>query len=165
MSTKWFKLRLTDTSACRNSIKCVPLVALCIGIAALDICRKKGNVSRWSISSSKANTLPPSHCFLHLTLLLTSFFLIMLTILIPLKTRNLGFASTFLRYFCRMGSSHPTHITQDVPLSICMAATRAGKNNNKKSGGGGEGRKKTKWEFSFWNNKKGISLEYNIAWE
>lgn len=69
VNTKWFKLGLTDTSACRNSIKCVPLVALCIGIAALDMCRKKGNVSRWSISSSKANTLPPFHCSLHLTLL------------------------------------------------------------------------------------------------
>lgn len=72
VSAKWFKLGLTDTSACRNSIKCVPLVALCIGIAALDMCRgkkKKGNVSCWSISSSKANALPPSHCSLHLTLL------------------------------------------------------------------------------------------------
>lgn len=44
-----------------------------MGIAALDIRRQKGNVNRWSISSSKANTLPPSHCSLHLTLLLTSF--------------------------------------------------------------------------------------------
>lgn len=41
VNTKWFKLGLTDTSACRNSVKCVPLVALCIGIAALDMCRKK----------------------------------------------------------------------------------------------------------------------------
>lgn len=41
VSTKWFKLGLTDTSACRNSIKCVPLVALCFGNAALDMCRKK----------------------------------------------------------------------------------------------------------------------------
>lgn len=157
MNAKWFKLRLTDTSACRNSIKCVPLVALCIGIAALDICRKKGNVSRWSISSSKANTLPPSHRFLHLTLRLTSFFLIMLTILIPLKKRNLGFASTFLRYFCRMGSSHPIHITRDVPLSICMATTKAGKNNKRKRGEKKEKKKQTRIFLSFskcyWKNK------------
>lgn len=61
LNTEWFKLGLTDTSACSNSIKYVPLVALCIGIAALHMCRKKENVNHWSISSSKVNTLPPSH--------------------------------------------------------------------------------------------------------
>lgn len=76
VNTKWFKPGLIDTSVCRNSVKCVPLVALCIGIAALDMCRKKGNVSHWNVSSSKANTFPPFHCSLYLTLIAYNFYFI-----------------------------------------------------------------------------------------
>lgn len=65
------------------------LLHCALGLLPLICVGKKGNVSRWSISSSKANTLPSSHHSLHLTLLSQKglvwfvFFLIMLIILIP----------------------------------------------------------------------------------
>lgn len=74
------------------------LLHCALGLLPLICVGKKGNVSCWSTASSKVNTLLPSHCSLHLTLLshkVVGFFLIMLINLIPHNEEKSGFFSLF----------------------------------------------------------------------